>query len=196
MKKNIKTYPNQKVRIIDRPAKIEGIFAIFDKKALAKACENLNGGALKLWLYLMSQEPQIEWVISKRAIANDGWLSAKTYRNAIKELENKGYIDNYRVYMYPKIDTAENGDIDIPEISNNTAENGDRNINNNNYNNIGFLNDPVEKTYKPKEKIIKMRSSELDFKTKGSDFKWRDEVDDNGLLITPTGKKIQVIMDD
>lgn len=102
-----KTVPNQKYIIIKKePSNAQNKYAIMNIKALEKALRELKECELKLWLYLNKNQNNHSFALSRQDIINNGILSDGSYKNAVKGLKEKGYIEEnkntYIFYEMPK----------------------------------------------------------------------------------------------
>lgn len=86
-------FANQQTVRIDKPEKQETNFALYGKDDLADACTVLNPSALRVYLYLLSNAPQVSWDISPQH-AKDKWgIALNSFKDGLKELKDKGYYD-------------------------------------------------------------------------------------------------------
>ena len=86
-------FANQQTVRIDKPEKQETNFALYGKDDLADACTVLNPSALRVYLYLLSNAPQVSWAISPQH-AKDKWgIALNSFKDGLKELKDKGYYD-------------------------------------------------------------------------------------------------------
>lgn len=114
MKKARKTLPNQKIIKNHKKEKYNGTFFIMGSNELSIACKELNGTELKVWLYLMKNQPKVEWVLYMVDCTNFTGISSKSYYDAINSLIDKGYIIHEKGSIY--------GIYDIPINSTNASD--------------------------------------------------------------------------
>lgn len=79
-------YPNQYTVRINKD------YDWIDYEDLMRACRDLNGAALKLFLYLVTCDPGEEIIISPIHIKEITGISLNSEKNAFKELQLKGYL--------------------------------------------------------------------------------------------------------
>lgn len=100
----VKLYPNQQSIVIFKREDSE-LFAQFDMDALQKAMQELDGAALKIWLYLVKNRDRFEFALSPKAMEEWG-LKKDSYYRGKKVLEEKGYLvegkDGLEFYDMPK----------------------------------------------------------------------------------------------
>ena len=95
-------FANQQTVRIDKPEKQETNFALYGKDDLADACTVLNPSALRVYLYLLSNAPQVSWDISPQH-ANDKWgIAINSFKDGLNELKNKGYYDPVNRVIHQK----------------------------------------------------------------------------------------------
>lgn len=89
-----KTVPNQKV-IEERKMEplISGKFSSVANTSSFYAMRNLSGNAYKAWTYFLTFNPKSEWSLSKADMTFKCNFSDTTYRNVIKELTEKGFLE-------------------------------------------------------------------------------------------------------
>ena len=201
-------YSNQRTVKIDRKIREGHIFVSFDKDSMAEACGDLNGGAYKVWCYLLSNQDGYEWAISP-ADAEKRWgIPTSTFKDGIKELKEKGYIaDGYihqqrtkakdEIRPMNKIDENRQfrTDTDLLEDDNHISNN----YNNNNINNdkdtsskdAGSIpNHQEDEIYG----TIKLSQMENDL-IYPEGYDWRDHLDKNNIWTAPSNKKFKIIFD-
>ena len=85
--------PNQKlIQIAPRVTRNSShIYATMNIDALQVAIRDLNGSALKMWLYFNKNQDNYKFELSQKACADWG-IKKDSYYNGIKELEAKGYL--------------------------------------------------------------------------------------------------------
>lgn len=126
---NYQTYPNQrKIYITGKePADEKNIYAKINKTALFKAISCLKPNALKVWLYLSSQ--QVGWCLdlSPAAVSIETGMNKQSIQEGIRNLiENKYLIlrngNTYDFFEIPKSnENTDNTDIlktQIPYLKN------------------------------------------------------------------------------
>lgn len=116
----IKTYPNQKI-IEGRRGEplLPGKFSSVANNSKFYTMRNLSLNAYKVWSYFLSFNPKVEWALSKADMTFKCNFSHETYRNVIKELMDKGFLEPGK---------KKNGFVfvELPiEIENLTNENGE-----------------------------------------------------------------------
>ena len=86
-------FANQQTVRIDKPEKQETNFAVYGKDDLADACTVLNPSALRVYLYLLSNAPQVSWDISPQH-ANDKWgIAINSFKDGLNELKNNAIFN-------------------------------------------------------------------------------------------------------
>lgn len=104
----IESVPNQKtIRIEKEQANKDNPYAIYNLNALKAAMLDLKGEAFKLWCYLDKNQNGYTFALSKVDALNWGIGSKSSYDRAVKELIEKGYLENvsgnsYNFYELPK----------------------------------------------------------------------------------------------
>lgn len=98
------TSPNQKLLVVSKEE--QGKHTIIQLKALERASRDLQGETFKLWLYLVKNQNGYELALSMADAISWGIGSKSSYYRAIKELQNKGYLQKngsrYVFYELPK----------------------------------------------------------------------------------------------
>lgn len=86
--------PNQKIGVIVKPKyKEKGMkFMLVGIDEIREAATTLSPSALKLYLYFVENENGWEFALSPQDFLNTYKISESSYRNAKKELIEKGYI--------------------------------------------------------------------------------------------------------
>lgn len=108
---NYKTVPNQKVVKVEKERVEKGTKRPYTTnyvEHINAAARNLQAGAFKLYMYFAINAPHYEFALSSKAVEEDFGMKIKQYNNAIKELEDKGYLckakgNNYFFYETPVI---------------------------------------------------------------------------------------------
>lgn len=95
-------FANQLTIRIDKPEIQEPPFTTYGKNDLAVACTVLNPSALRVYLYLLSNAPQISWAISPQD-AKDKWgIAINSFKDGLNELKDKGYYDPAKRVIHQK----------------------------------------------------------------------------------------------
>lgn len=110
------TYPNQKIVEVNKPSYTQNFLTIGSEEWI-DACNNLTYSTFKIYLYLANNANGFKMALSPKAIMKKIKISENTYRNAVKELIEQGYLTNIHSNMfsfttYPQwrsIDQAESG---------------------------------------------------------------------------------------
>ena len=91
---NIKTVPNQKViRVTKEICDKQHTYAAINIAAMEEAARNLDAGAFKLWIYFAKNQENYQFALSSKAVEEVFGMKIKQYNNAIKELQDKGYVN-------------------------------------------------------------------------------------------------------
>ena len=106
---NYKTVPNQKVVKVEKERVEKGTKRPYTTnyvEHINAAAKNLQAGAFKLYMYFAINAPHYEFALSSKAVEEEFGIKIKQYNNAIKELEDKGYLyntkgNNYFFYESP-----------------------------------------------------------------------------------------------
>ena len=92
IEKQITTYANQKVvKVNQEPRDNEHIYAMMNIDAMQQACILLSKSALILWMYMDKNQNGYTFALSVVDAVRWG-ISKRSYYNAIKELEEYGYL--------------------------------------------------------------------------------------------------------
>ena len=203
-------YSNQRTVKIDRKIREGHIFVSFDKEWMAEACGDLNGGAYKVWCYLLSNQDGYEWAISPADAEKKWGIPTSTFKDGIRELKEKGYIaDGYihqqRTKAKDEIRPLNRID-ENRQIRTDTVLSEDENhISNNNNNNNNINNDKDTSSEnagsipnQPEEEVIATyRSSQLEkIFVFPEGYDWREHTNDDCIWTVPSGKKVKIIFDD
>lgn len=136
------SFPNQKkVKIAERTERDKDhLYATMNIDALSAAVRDLNGSALKMWLYFNKNQKNYMFELSQKA-CDDWGIKKDSYYNGIKELEAKGYLyplhEGSNIFCFYETARAENPNqlsekpIWFSETQNNLSENPERNNTNN-----------------------------------------------------------------
>lgn len=108
---NYKTVPNQKIVRVEKEKVERGTKRPYTTnyvEHINAAAKNLQAGAFKLYMYFAINAPHYEFALSSKAVEEEFGIKIKQYNNAIKELEDKGYLyntkgNNYFFYESPVI---------------------------------------------------------------------------------------------
>ena len=93
--------PNQKTIVIKKaPADKNNIYTIINIEALENAVKTLGGETLKLWLYFAKNQNDYVMELSRQDCINFGIGSESSYKRAVAELINKGYLQNIKGNTY------------------------------------------------------------------------------------------------
>ena len=92
MSTKFKTVPNQKVVRVSKPA-VKTNFLQIGIEEWQQASRELSQGAFKIWLYLMSNANGYEFALSSSDVCEKTGISQSTYKRAMPELEEKGYLN-------------------------------------------------------------------------------------------------------
>ena len=120
----MKTYPNQKSIIINKGRVDSDRFTMFSQLTQQKAMVNLDGGALKLWMYLMRNNNA--WVIALSQADCAAWgIKKDAYHSGVKKLIELGYLRKrdknvYDFFEDPQEAPAseeEKDDLDIEDLA-------------------------------------------------------------------------------
>lgn len=84
------TYANQQTVVIYKSESGE-VFAQIEMNALQRAMQELDGNALKLWLYFVKNKGKYQFAVSPKAMEDWG-LKKDAYYRSKKVLEEKGYL--------------------------------------------------------------------------------------------------------
>lgn len=85
IKVNKKRNPDDKTDV-----RIDNIF----KKDILEAMSNLKGATFKLYMYILSNQDGYIFGLSQKDVAVRAGIPEATYRTAVKELIDKGYLIN------------------------------------------------------------------------------------------------------
>ena len=85
VKVNKKRNPDDKTDV-----RIDNIF----KKDILEAMSNLKGATFKLYMYILSNQDGYIFGLSQKDVAVRAGIPEATYRTAVKELIDKGYLIN------------------------------------------------------------------------------------------------------
>lgn len=102
------TYANQKVvKVNQDPRDIQHKFAMMNIDAMQQACILLSKSALVLWMYMNKNQNGYTFALSVVDAVKWG-ISKRSYYNAIKELENFGYLvpvegNRYNFIEHPEV---------------------------------------------------------------------------------------------
>lgn len=105
------TYPNQKIATIQKSdAGKENLYTIINLEAFEQAMLNLSFVAFKIYCYVMRNQNEYSFAISKKDITEKCNISITTYHKGIKELTDGGYLvqtkgNHYNFYDIPKLQT-------------------------------------------------------------------------------------------
>lgn len=98
------TSPNQKLLVVSKEE--QGKHTILQLNALERASRALQGETFKLWLYLAKNQNGYKLALSMADAISWGVGSKSSYYRAVKELEEKGYLQksgsSYIFYELPK----------------------------------------------------------------------------------------------
>ena len=107
--------PNQKIVQIAPRIKRDAnnLFAMINIDALQFAVQELNGSALKMWLYFSKNQDRFKFELSQKACQNWG-IKKDSYYNGLDELIKKGFLapayEDSNIYVFyenPKIRQTE-----------------------------------------------------------------------------------------
>lgn len=102
------TVANQKViTVAKEKSNKENLYAIFNLNAMQHAMIDLKPSGLKLWMYINKNQDGHTFALSAVDAVKWGVGSRKSYDNAVKELQEKGYLVNksgnhFDFYELPK----------------------------------------------------------------------------------------------
>lgn len=100
----MKLTANQKFVAVSKTG--DGKHTILNLEALQRASRDLQGEAFKLWLYMAKNQSGYTFALSMVDAISWGLGSKSSYYRAIKELEEKGYLQKngyrYIFYDFPK----------------------------------------------------------------------------------------------
>ena len=199
-------YPNQKTVTIDKPENFS-TFAIYGKPEICIACKVLNGSAFKVWCYLLSQKADTIWDISPKHAFNEWGISKSTFHDGINELIEKGFLDEKAIHLASTKDESEIRKPKRKSKKNESRTSQDTNYENNlsefddsnniKENNITTNKAVLDENVSNIQNYDKEESSKmLDYYFKDTEYQdWRNNVDENGIWITPTNKRIKVRFD-
>lgn len=141
MNYNIKTVANQKiVKIQKEVCNKQNLYTTINLQALESASIDLQAGAFKLWVYFAKNQDRFTFALSSKDAEQTFGIKIKQYNNAIKELEEKGYLIKQKGNEYIFSETPfvmPKGNNEVKTKSNNellpkeTRNNIDNTINNN-----------------------------------------------------------------
>lgn len=86
------SYPNQYKIIIEKKIEKEDIFIMLSWKEYCQAAKELSPSALNLFMYLAKNQDGYEFWLSPKDYYTTFGVTEKTYRNAKRELIDKGYL--------------------------------------------------------------------------------------------------------
>lgn len=96
-----KLVPNQKaITIKKEKTDKDNIYTMININAMETAALDLSAGAFKLWIYFAKNQNNYNFGLSSKAIENEFGVKIKQYNNAIKELQEKGYLVKEKGYNY------------------------------------------------------------------------------------------------
>ena len=97
----MKTVPNQKiVEVVKEPCNQNNYYARINLEAMSEAALDLDAGAFKLWIYFAKNQNEYEFALSSKEIEKTFGMKIKQYNNAVKTLEDKGYLVNTKGNKY------------------------------------------------------------------------------------------------
>lgn len=112
--RNIKTVPNQKVVKVEKEKVEKGTKRPYTTnyvEPIKAAARDLQAGAFKLYMYFAINAPHYEFALSSKAVEEEFGMKIKQYNNAVKELEEKGYLHktkgNYYFFYEKSVITKE-----------------------------------------------------------------------------------------
>lgn len=88
----MKTYPNQKIVKIKKE-KYNSNFLQIGIDEWQGACKKLSGSGFKLYLYLASNANNYDLALSAKDVEESVGISHSSYKNAVQELINTGYLE-------------------------------------------------------------------------------------------------------
>lgn len=88
------SYPNQKyIKVNKEICNSDNLYATINIDSLYLAMGDLNGSAFKMWCYMAKNRDDFGFYLSQEdVVGNWGVCSKSTYHRAIKELIEKGYL--------------------------------------------------------------------------------------------------------
>ena len=107
-KYEIETVPNQKVVTVQKEdCSRKDLYAMYNLVALQHAMNDLKGESFKLWMYLGKNQDGYSFALSSTDAINWGIGSQSSYKRAVNELKEKGYLVKsesryYDFYELPK----------------------------------------------------------------------------------------------
>ena len=134
---NGKKVPNQKEVVVNKEkCNKENLYATINLAAMDKAAQDLDAGAFKLWMYFAKNQNGYKFALSSKAVERDFGIKIKQYKNAIKELTDKGYLVHIQgdSYEFHELTVITKEDNDVITKGNNTLL--PKVIRNNTYNTI------------------------------------------------------------
>lgn len=146
------SFPNQKkVKIAERTERDKDhLYATMNIDALSAAVRDLNGSALKMWLYFNKNQKNYMFELSQKA-CDDWGIKKDSYYNGIKELEAKGYLyplhEGSNIFCFYETARAENPNLSaenpiwFSETPTHTSEKPERNNTNKTINNTEIIHD-------------------------------------------------------
>ena len=109
MPTNYQSNPNQKrIQITGKePCNSNDLYMKTNKQALFNALSTLKPSALKVWLYLSSQQIGYTFDLSPAAVAAETGIPKSTIQEGVRELERLNYLvldhgNTYTFYEKPK----------------------------------------------------------------------------------------------
>ena len=86
--------PNQKSIELQKQDKAtkDSLVAVRGQEAEKLAVKNLTHSALKMWMAITANKNGYVFDLSSTAMANDWGLPIASYKRAVKELQDKGYM--------------------------------------------------------------------------------------------------------
>ena len=175
----MKTVPNQKiVEVVKEPCNQNNYYARINLEAMSEAALDLDAGAFKLWIYFAKNQNEYEFALSSKEIEKTFGMKIKQYNNAVKTLEDKGYLVNTKGNKYefrekPVITKKDNAL--LPKVI--------RNITNTTINITKENSIPVE--VKPEDKVSKAQIEAMGCKY--------TTISQNIIKINDTGKVFELV---
>lgn len=111
-----KIVPNQKqIRVSKETCDVNHLYARINLYAMEEAARTLDAGAFKLWCYFSKNQNGYEFALSSKAVQEDFGIKIKQYNNAVKELEEKGFLVNTKGnnYIFNEIPVNTKGNNDV-----------------------------------------------------------------------------------
>ena len=88
---------NQKQLLIDKPEN-PSLYAKYPIEDLMQAVEVLKFVELKVYLYLLSNKAQIEWIVCPSNAENYWGIPSSSWDDGIKGLTEKGFIEDGKIH--------------------------------------------------------------------------------------------------